>query len=90
MNFKTTMIILCALLLAATLAGCSRSGGADYASAINSAAGSAVVGDGGGDGDGNGSGDDSGSNPLNPEPTTIALMGGGLAALALMNRRRRK
>ena len=82
MNRNITLLIGIVLALL-VLAGCKDSGGSNATSSI---AGSTFAG-------GSGSGDSSApvsSSTHTPEPTTIALMGAGLATLSFLGMRKKK
>ena len=98
---KLALVIAC-IGLAVLLAGCKGSGstfGWGGGSSSTSATVASLPDGGGDDGGGTGGGDTPGDDPgdigddityHNPEPATVALLGGGLAGFAFLRRKRRK
>lgn len=92
-----TVLTLC-LMAMVLLAGCKGGGGSSFSSFFggSSADDPIILSDlpGGGDtpggGDDGGGDDDGGGLSHQPEPATIALLGSGLLAYALLRRKKRK
>ena len=91
MKFKLAVLGLMAIVL---LAGCK--GGADFSSLFDFGGSSGnddiVIANlpGGGGSDDGGSSDNPGGGLINPEPATLALLGSGLFAYALLRRRKKR
>ena len=86
---KKLIVVALGIFALTLLAGCSGSGGG--LSWLGST-GETIFAGGGGSGSDGGNDGGGGSSALghSPEPATIALMGGGLAVLAFLSRRKRK
>ncbi len=92
MKTKTLIIVLCIMTMT-MLTGCFGGGGGGGSASGGSSSGGIDVaglpgGSIGGDSILGGSGDS--GIPHNPEPATLALLGGGLAAYALLKHNKRK
>lgn len=86
---KLALLSVCVVALFA-LTGCFGGGGGSSASGSSYGSGSSYAGGSGSTSSGSSGGSTTSALPSNPEPATLALLGSGLAAYALMMRKRKR